>query len=247
MLESEAERDGEFVRFFEQAFEWKFMNFVLYPYFWSRKCTWVDKFAEESDNPLFQRFLKAGSARVSISVTLGFESHVLYFLRTKRIWQRSGRPPVTGSDFIPIYQELKENKDYFNTDREGRLDVENGQSTVALKNTDQYWNYGNPSSIPPIPAGVNADKIAADIDREIFIDGKQYRIVNIQLATAPDMWTITLERPYEGVDAENLPWSTGAIFVGAPWEFKIPTRLVWLREEGRCLPCYPIECVETKV
>jgi hypothetical protein len=57
-------------------------------------------------------------------------------------------------------------------------------------------------------------------------------------------WKITLDRPYEGDDANNLHWSTGALFVGAPWEFSVPTRLVWLREKGRCLPCYPIECEE---
>jgi hypothetical protein len=239
---TEAQREGEFVRFFEQAFEWKFMNFIFYPYFWGRKCSWPDKFKEEADNMLFQRFLRAGYARVSVSVRVGFEGHVLYFLKTKKIWGQTGQPPVAGPDFVPIFQEIKEDKDNFNADREGTIDVRNGQNTVTLNNTDHYWDYG--SVFPFVAAGVDAAKVAADIDREIFIDCKRYHIVSIQPLNAPNSWTITIDRPYEGADADNLHWSTGALFVGAPWEFRIPTRLVWLREKGGCLPCYPIECVE---
>lgn len=241
----EAEREGRFVRFFEQAFEWKFMNFIFYPSFWAAKCTWEDKFKEEADNMLFQRFLKAGYARVSVSVREGFEGHVGYFLKTKQIWGQAGQPPIAGADFVPIYQEIQEDKDNFYTDRPGRLDVLNGSAAVTLHGNDQYWDYGDPLATPfPIPAGVDANAVAADADREITIRGKLYRIVSVQLLTAPDSWTITLERPYEGDDGTGLPWSTGALFVGAPWEFRIPTRLVWLRERGGCLPCYPIECEE---
>jgi len=238
----EAQKEGEFVRFFEQAFEWKFMNFLFYPSFWSRKCSWEDKFKEEAENMLFQQFLRAGNAHVSIPVRPGFEGHVNYFLKTKQIWGQTGEPPITGPDFVPLYQEIKEDKDNFNTEREGTIDVVNGQNTISLNGTDQYWDYGN--VVLSIPPGVDANKIAADIDREIFIDCKPYRIVSIQLVLAPNSWTITLDRPYEGVNAGSLPWSTGALFVGAPWEFKIPTRLVWLREKGGCLPCYPIKCEE---
>lgn len=236
----QAKREGDVIRFFEQAFEWKFMNFLFYPYFWSRKCTWVDKVGEQSDNVLFERFLKAGSARVSIPVRPGFENHVNYFLATGTIWSGTGIPPVTGPDFVPIYQEIKEDKENFNTDREGKLDVTNGSPTVLLTDTDQYWNYGGTG----VPAGVDTDAIALDIDREIFIDCKAYRIVDIQQTTVGDpmSWTITLERDYEGDTASNLFWSTGALFVGAPWEFNLPTRLVWLREDSACLPEYPIDC-----
>lgn len=239
----EAKKEGEFVRFFEQAFEWKFMNFVLYPYFWGRKCSWEEKKKQESDNLLFQRFLQAGYAGVSISVRPGFEGHVNYFLKTKQIWGKTGQPPVAGPDFVPIYQEIKEDKDNFNTDRDGKINVTNGLDVVTLNGTDQYWNYGNPSANPPIAGFPDPNKIAADIDREIFIDCKQYRIVDIQFLSI-NSWKIILDRPYEGVDAIDLPWSTGALFIGAPWEFRIPTRLVWLREDARCLPCYPIECEE---
>jgi hypothetical protein len=220
------------------------MTFLFYPYFWARKCTWEEKLQEEADNMLFQRFLRAGYARVSVSVRPGFEGHVNYFLKTKQIWGETGEPPIAGPDFVPIYQEIKEDKDNFNTDRQGKLDVVKGAITVTLNGSDWYWNDGDPSAFPPILPNTDGNKTAADIDRELFIDCKRYRIVDIQLLNAPDSWTITLDRPYEGTTASNLPWSTGATFVGAPWEFNVPTRLVWLRQKGRCLPCYPIKCDE---
>jgi hypothetical protein len=226
----EAEIEGAFIRFFEQAFEWKFINFIFYPYFWARKCTWEEKINQEADNILFQKFLSAGAARVSIPVRPGFEGHILYFLKTKQIWGQTGQPPVAGTDFVPIYQEIKEDKDNFNSDREGLVDVVNNSNTVTLHGSDYYWDYGNPLAVPiPIPPGVDAAKVALDKNREVYFDCKRYRIVDIQLASAPATWTITLERPYEGTTASNLPWSTGALFVGAPWEYRIPTRLVWLR------------------
>jgi hypothetical protein len=235
----EAKKEGEYVRFFEQAFEWKFMNFIFYPYFWSRKCTWESKMNEQADNMLFQRFLKAGYARVSVSIRQGFEGHVNYFLCTRKIWDKTGIPPVMGPDFVPIFQEIKEDKDNFNTDREGKIDVVNNSNQITLTGTNQYWD------TLASPPAIDDDKIAADIDREIFINCKRYRIVAItELLPVTDhqSWVITLDRPYEGANATNLPWSTGALFVGAPWEFAIPTRLVWLREKGGCLPCYPIKC-----
>ena len=39
----ETKRESTLVRFMEQAFEWQFMNYMLYPYFWGRKCSWEEK------------------------------------------------------------------------------------------------------------------------------------------------------------------------------------------------------------
>ncbi len=250
----ESEREGDFIRFFEQAFEWKFMNFMLYPYFWSRKCTWEEKIGEESDNMLFQRFLKAGSARISISVREGFESHVNYFLKFQEIWGESGEPPIAGSDFVPIWQEIKEDKNNFNTDREGYLvDVTDGASEVKLVENIDYWNSGSPTP-PIIPPFVDNDLIDLDIDREIIIDGEVYIITGIKnysdvdntLPNLESTWQIELNKPIKlksGVNSlSRIKWSTGAQCVGAKWLYKVPTNLVWLREEGRCLPNYPIVC-----
>lgn len=252
----EAKKEGEFVRFFEQAFEWKFMNFIFYPYFWSRKCTWENKMNEEADNMLFQRFLKAGFARISVSVRQGFEGHVNYYLATRKIYKGIGIPGVIGDGFLPIFQEIKEDKDNFNTEREGLVKVTSGSNEITLTGTDYYWQYphaavpallGPPPTpaIPAILAGVDGSKVNTDLYREIFIDCIPYKIMNVKEVAADTThktWTIKLDKPYHGVsNIIGLPWSTGAVFVGAPWEFKVPTKLVWLREKGGALPTeYPI-------
>lgn len=233
----ESHKEGEFVRFFEQAFEWKFMNFIFYPYFWSRKCTWEKKMNEQADNMLFQRFLKAGFVRLSIPVRQGFEGHVNWYLKTRQIWSNVGAPDSPGADFLPIIQEIKEDKENFNTDREGLIIVTDGQPDIKLTNSDYYWNIGNPTTTPIILPHVDQDRINADLNREINIDCITYKIINItQDTTDPThkTWTITLDRPYKKIN-EDLPspftiaWSTGAVFIGAPWEFKVPTKLVWMR------------------
>ena len=242
----ESKKEGDFVRFFEQAFEWKFMNFIFYPYFWSRKCTWEKKMKEDADNMLFQRFLKAGFARVSIPVRPGFEGHVNWYLKTRQIWSRAEAPSVPGVDFLPIIQEIKEDKENFNTEREGLLLVTPNSSTVTLINSDYYWNIGNPTSTPVILPHLDQDKINNDLYRELFIDCVQYKIMSIVEDTTVAFhkrWTIVLDRNYEGISSlVGLPWSTGAVFVGAPWEFRVPTKLVWMRTSGNDLPKkYPVE------
>lgn len=245
----EAELEGRFVQFFEQAFNWNLMTYIFRGYYWGRKHTWREKLLQESDDPIFRQFLAAGSARVLVPIRDGYLDHIEYFLATGEIWGNSGKPPLPDDPhYVSLAQELKEQKDNYHVDRRGRVDVVQGAAQVRLHDTEDYWNLGDP------PAGVAAhlDQLAidADIDREIVIDAKVYRIVAIDKNPAgavlpPIDWTITLDRPYEGDSAANLPWSTGALFVGAPWEFVTPTSLTFLREKSQCLPCYPLkECKE---
>ena len=251
----EAKKEGEFVRFFENAFEWKFMNYVFYPSFWGRKCTWKEKAQENgSNNKLFNKFLEAGSARVSIAVRPGFEELVNYYLKFRRVWGYDGTIPTAGLGFLPIIQEIKEDKENFNTERDGYL-VWNG----SLGRRDQLVLYGNDDyfvdEIDPntqLPTGNTIFDPSIDINREITIESVTYRIVAIEEIDGDIV--ITLDRDLEEVcsksfealyENRHLPWSTGALFVGSAWKYKVPTSLVWLREESRCLPCsYPIKCEE---
>jgi hypothetical protein len=48
---SEAAKEGSYVRFFEQAFEWEQLTWITYPYFWGRKSEWEDRIAFDDPGP----------------------------------------------------------------------------------------------------------------------------------------------------------------------------------------------------
>lgn len=105
----EAETEGSQIRFFEHAFEWDQMQYVLYPYFWARKKTWDDRFLEEHPDHKFLEFLKAGSARVSVPVRPGFEVAVSHFLETGNLWNGNTEEPEIGDPmYFAIVDEIRE-------------------------------------------------------------------------------------------------------------------------------------------
>jgi hypothetical protein len=101
--------DGEFARFFEQAFEWEQMQYIFYPYYWARKSAWYDKAMRTNNDPLFAEFLKAGQARVVIPVRPTMEPAVWYYLMTGQPWMGGDPPSVTSPDYLSIAEEIKEN------------------------------------------------------------------------------------------------------------------------------------------
>jgi hypothetical protein len=105
----EAAAEGSYIRFFEQAFEWDQMQYVFYPYFWSRKTTWVDRFVRQDVDPEFLEFLRAGSARVVVPVRPGFEVAVTHFVETGKLWGGEGEPPqINDPLYVSIIDELRE-------------------------------------------------------------------------------------------------------------------------------------------
>jgi hypothetical protein len=103
-----AEIEGPYIRFFEQAFEWVNMMYVLHPYFWSRKGEWLNKLRTIGNDPENVDFLRAGAARVVLPVRKGFETAVLHFLETGEVWSGGPVPDVTSSLYLPILEEIKE-------------------------------------------------------------------------------------------------------------------------------------------
>lgn len=97
---------GEMIRFFEQAFEWEQVSYVLYPYFWGRKSTWYDRLRLTADDPSFLAFLRAGSARVVVPVRPGFEPYLQYYFITGMLWNGSEPPQVVDANYLPIAQEI---------------------------------------------------------------------------------------------------------------------------------------------
>ncbi len=100
---------GKYVQFFENAFEWQNLMYVLYPYFWGRHARWVNALHLTDPDPDFAAFLRAGAARVQVPVRPGFEKAIAYYCQTGRIWN-GGDPPLLDDDlYVPIVQEIAEN------------------------------------------------------------------------------------------------------------------------------------------
>jgi len=108
---SEAEAEGAYVRFFEQAFEWEHMTWITYPYFWGRKTEWDERLAFEDPDPLFNQFLKAGFCRVSVPARPGFEGAIDHFMTYGELWNGGPLPPISGDLYLPIADEIAERLD----------------------------------------------------------------------------------------------------------------------------------------
>jgi hypothetical protein len=121
---STAQSLGARVRWFEQAFEWENVAYVVYPYYWGRRELWLERFRLTNDDPLFLNFLQAGYARVVVPVRIGFEQAVQFYLNTGLPWL-GGDLPVVGDDSAnPLYLDVAEEiKALTGGGEEGDLDV----------------------------------------------------------------------------------------------------------------------------
>jgi hypothetical protein len=101
--------NGSWIRFFENAFEWNNMLYVLYPYFWGRKARWISALHFTDPDPDFAAFLKAGAGRVQVPVRPGFETAVAHFCQFGEIWEGND-PPLHDDDlYVPIVDEIAAN------------------------------------------------------------------------------------------------------------------------------------------
>ncbi|OAQ59071.1 hypothetical protein VFPPC_12277 [Pochonia chlamydosporia 170] len=105
---AEAEAEGAYARFFEQAFEWEQIMWVTYPYFWGRKGKWQDRLQYDDPDPLFNDFLKAGFCRAMVPARPGFEGAIDHFLTFGELWNGGPLPPISSPLYLPIAEEIAE-------------------------------------------------------------------------------------------------------------------------------------------
>lgn len=207
----DAEAEGRFIQFFENAFEWTNMLYIFYPYFWGNKDEWVTTSQIVDDDPLYTRFLQAGSARVQVPVRPGFEKSMLHFLNGDGIWYGEGTL-VNSEDgqldplYLSILDELKEQLGNQNIEGTGRLSVTKDSSQVT---------------------GVDTEFTSDDENKRILIRGKTYVIKQVIGPTE-----IQLIKPYQDETETGVGYSLGPKLVGEPWEVKLPTDLVILDQNN---------------
>ena len=101
---------GETIKFLHHAIEWENMLYFLYPYFWTHPTRWEFKKYLDHPDPMHCAFLKAGSARVVLTIRPGFEDAFLAFINTGDM---NDLPP---SPYLEIGQEFR---NYANTNYPG--------------------------------------------------------------------------------------------------------------------------------
>jgi hypothetical protein len=112
----EARRKGVLIQFLEQAFEWPQITYLLYPYFWGNLPKWwfeSQGYFNEPD-PLYAKFLQAGSVRVLLAVHPAYETAVMHYLYTQEPWNGGEAPTINDPMYIPIYAELRNQQDDLN-------------------------------------------------------------------------------------------------------------------------------------
>ena len=86
-MTSAFEKHAQYIKFFEQCFDWEIMAYTFYPYFYAQFDSWKALFRQSNgSDPIFQAFLQSSMARMVVPVRPGFEEAVTYFLETGDIW-----------------------------------------------------------------------------------------------------------------------------------------------------------------
>ncbi|MET0648648.1 MAG: hypothetical protein ABW208_18715 [Pyrinomonadaceae bacterium] len=212
---ADAAAEGKFVRFFEQALEWRHMTYLFYPYFWANKKNWTTAVNQRDTDPLFEQFLQAGYARVWVPVRPGFDPVIASYIQSGgEPWTEKDSPLVEESgDSPPFVSLLEEIKEQLGADfefRAGTLRVRNGDARVTGSGTDLRED---------------------DVDREILIALRYYRIAEVDAAAQ----TFRLGEPYGGEDGDALGFAIGVKFVGQPWLVQVPTTLVHLKASAELI------------
>lgn len=94
----------EMIRFVNQAIEWENVVSFLYSYFWDVPQSWPFVRDLRHPDPTRQAFLRAGSARVVLTVRKGWESRWMRFVEDGTLLAQ-GEHPVTGP-YLSIAQEI---------------------------------------------------------------------------------------------------------------------------------------------
>ena len=96
-------RYQEMVKFLQQAIEWENLLYFHYPYFWDHPQAWEFVRTIRHPDPIRQQFLRAGSARVVVTIRPGYEDAFAAFI--DRGTFGDVLPP--GHPYLTIGQEIR--------------------------------------------------------------------------------------------------------------------------------------------
>lgn len=131
------------IQFFEQAIDWTNLTYLFYPYFWGKEERW-EMLADSQDiDPIFTKFLQAGSARVSLPVTKNYEFAIQHYLATGQIWSNGELPAIGNEMYLSIADEIRRQTDenYGEPVKEGDWEIVIPTTLVYLKEDDILPDY----------------------------------------------------------------------------------------------------------
>lgn len=99
--------NGAVANFFEEAFEWEQATYQFHPYYWTARDRWRDLMEIAGGDPVFEQFLKAGSARTVVPVRPGYERTMAFFLKTGLIWGGGYLPLFSARDMLEVYNDAE--------------------------------------------------------------------------------------------------------------------------------------------
>jgi hypothetical protein len=93
----------EMVKFIQQAIEWENMLYFVYPYFWDVPKAWDFARTLEHPDPTREAFLRAGSARVVLTIRSGYEEAFASFVERGEL----GHILPQDHPYLTIGQEIR--------------------------------------------------------------------------------------------------------------------------------------------
>jgi len=91
---------GELVKFVHQAVEWENLLYFLYPHFWGSEKAGRDKMLFSHGDPEHEKFLRAGYARIVLTVRPGFEVDFTHLV------EQGSLSGISTSPYLPIAQDI---------------------------------------------------------------------------------------------------------------------------------------------
>lgn len=137
--------NSQLMRLFEQAFDWHNMTYEFLPYYWGRKAVWLDNFSLESKDPVFEKFLKAGAARVMVPVQPEYAEAVLYYQLTSTFWPGGSVPALTPTSdpevelYNSFLEELAGSEEYVGIDEDVEISNDDPETWLIKIPTDLVW------------------------------------------------------------------------------------------------------------
>jgi hypothetical protein len=211
----------ELVRFVNQAVEWENVVTFLYSYFWDVPDSWDFIRRLRHPDATRQAFLRAGSARVVLTVRKGWEARWIRFTQDGVI--DSEEPAGGGSPYMTIAREIAA---YDDRNYPGIPPANPARSAVRLSDT-VYTTSGDAVAAGPGPITVPvADSAGFVAGLPVVIDAADERGVqeSTRLLSVPDATHLEIDglaHAHEGPFAVLQPGEKGTLI--AEWHEYTPS------------------------